>query len=816
VIVLRPRFWVALCVAAAGCGDNLPSEGPDAPAADARVADAPAVDAPSIDAITIDAPIDAPTIDAPAIDAPDIDAPAIDAPELDAPDIDAPTTMIDAAEIDAGVIDASPVDAPGPLCGNGVVEGAEHCDLGLGNSDAPGSLCTTMCTGLWTFVSLPDFLGYDIGDLSALTGAVNSTNAFHDQAIDAVLDAVAAEQPDFVLVAGNLVGGNWYSDLDGVGVFGPVGSIAEKEAAIGRAGDVYYPQWLARFAARGIPVHAAVGENDLGRAPWPPTFDKAQLVDELKSVWGEHLTRLPGGLPRYADRPVGTPYEGTAYAFRHKNMLVVSADVFRFEAGADLGAQGSVAIDVGADQLAWMNQVFTAAAADPAIEYLVVQGNVPVIKPVRFQASGNLGLEGGATSPFWQALAAAGVDLYLSGNVHAMSAKRADGVEQVSAGGLLGSPQARHLSYLVGRVYPDRMELELKWVDVTYNAANTTLLWQTGMERPRAEYALDASGFSSAGTMVIDHAGTTPAVRDRTGFFLPFSERPPEGLMVHLPFDGAQNGRTANLGFSAAVNRGTLSGGTFAAGKLGDGLTLASNDRVLAGAPPLSGTWARTVAVWVRPVTPANNLQTVLTFGSNSTGQKWDVDIDFVNGGVLELGVAGGRTSGVGTPSLADGAWHHVAMVLPQGADSLDEVKMYVDGAPVTPMTAPTTVINTAPELPDLAGNSRQLIFGHAANGVGVQPYVGQLDDAAIWSRGLTAVEIRAVVSLANTAGLAYHAGQADALLAAFAAHTGVAINGRTWTYRASGLTGAEGVVTAPTPGTFELNLGGGAGFVSP
>jgi hypothetical protein len=125
-------------------------------------------------------------------------------------------------------------------------------------------------------------------------------------------------------------------------------------------------------------------------------------------------------------------------------------------------------------------------------------------------------------------------------------------------------------------------------------------------------------------------------------------------------------------------------------------------------------------------------------------------------------------------------------------------------------------VINTAPELPDLAGSNRQLIFGHAANSAGFQQYTGQLDDAAIWSRGLTAAEIRAVVSLADTAGLAYHAGQADALLAAFTAHADVAIAGRTWMYRASGLTGAEGVVTAPTPGTFELNLGGGAGFVSP
>lgn len=704
-----------------------------------------------------------------------------------------------------------------PTCGDGIVDAAsgEHCDIGGDNSDAPGSPCSTTCKGVWKFVSMPNLLSYDFGDVSTLNATVNSTNTYHEAAIDVVLDSITAEDPDFVLVAGDLVGGNWHADADSVGVFGPVSTLAEKEAAVSLAADTYYPQWLQRFAQRGIPVHATLGDQELGGAPWPASFERSQLVDNYKSAWAKHLTKSSSGEPRYTDRPVGTDFEDTAYAFRHKNMLVLSADVFRFQDGTDIGPQGTVAVDISADQLAWMNDVFTAAAADPTIEYIVVQGHVPVIKPVRFEAT-NLGLEGGSTSPFWQALAAAGVDLYLSGEVQAMSTTGASGVEQVCHGGALGSPAARTVSYLVGTVYPDRIELELKWIDVSYNAANNAELWQTGVSRPRAELSLDTTGFTTAGTMVIDHSGTTPVVRDRTGYFLRFGEQPAPGLIVHLPLDAAENDRTANLGFSTVVNRGTLTGGTFAAGKLGNALTLASGNRVVAGPPPVKSSWSRTVSAWVKPASTTATISTVLTLGRNANGAKFDVDIDFASGGVVELGIGGARTNGAGSTSVTDGAWHHITMVLPDGGDSLDDVQIYVDGAPISSTVTAANAINTAGEAADQHGTQPQLLIGQSANANALQPYLGELDDVAIWSRGLSAAEVGAVFSLANTAALAYDAGQVDTLLTAFAAQRDVTIGGRTWSYRASGLTGAAGAVVEPSAGSFELNLGGGAGFASP
>lgn len=701
-----------------------------------------------------------------------------------------------------------------PTCGDGVVDSSEQCDLGAGNNNDPGSQCLTTCRGLWRFVSMPDLLSYDIGDVSTLTAMVNSTNVFHEQAIDIVLDAVAAENPDFVLVAGDLVGGNWHSDADNFQVFGPVASIPDKEASVALAGDTYYPQWLARFATRGIPVHAALGDQDLGGAPWPTTFDRSQLVDDFKSVFAEHMTKHPDGTHRYTDRPVGTPYEDTAYAFKHKNMLVLTVDPFHHEPGMDLGDQGTVALDITADQMTWINQVFTAAAADPEIEYLVVQGHVPVIKPVRFQASARLGLDGGATSAFWQALASAGVDLYLSGDAHAMTAKMLDGVEQISHGGPMGTPGLTTVNYLVGSVYPDRMELVLKQIDISYNPANTNRLWQTGStNRPLEELALDTTtGFSTAGTMVIDHSGATPVHRDRTGYFLEFLEQPAPALLVHLPLDAESNGKTPNVGLSSLHNRGVVTGGTFAAGKLGNALSIAAGERVVAGSTPLSSNWPRTVSLWVKHAAGGTGLNTMMTFGRNmGNGSKWDMDIDLDNGGVVELGVAGGRTNAAGTTSVTDGNWHHVAMVLPQGATRLNQIAVYVDGARITE-GAGTQAIATSAELADQATSESLLILGHAANSLGFQQFTGSLDDVAIWSRALDAASVTAIASLA---GIGYDAGKVDRLLTAFAAQSDITIDGVTWSYQASGLTGADGVlVTPPSGNQYELNLGGGAGLV--
>lgn len=653
----------------------------------------------------------------------------------------------------------------------------------------------------WTFVSFPDFLNADVGDVSALTTAVNSTNSAHEAAINAVLDALVAEHPDFVMVAGDLVNGHWYSDASNVQVFGPVGTLAEKTAAVTMASDLYYAQWKQRFTDRGLPVYAALGDHDVGDNNWPAGQDKALLVPTYKQQWAKYFTLDTEGNPQFAIRPMGTAFENTAYAVRHKNVLVVTVDVFRQDdPNVTIDSKtGSVRNDVVGDQLAWLDSVLLSASTDPQIDHVIVQGHVPVLLPVRQMNSSGLTMAGSGDSEFWQSLSRNKVDLYFAGEVHDMSTASSAGVEQVVHGGIMG--YAPRVSYLVGRVYPDRIELELKSAELVYPAEDVSRLWQAGSNRPRAQYAISPDGFTSAGTLVLDKSGDSTQYLNRTGYFIPIGGTG-VGMAVHLPFDETSGNTSANHGTTGAANNGTIENATFVAGKIGNALSFDNVDRVVAGTPPATGAQTRTTSMWVRAA-PSSAIRTVFSFGNNAGGGKWDVDIDAT--GLFEIGIGQGRTDATGSTSVADNTWHHLVTVLPQGANALPGVRMYVDGNPIT-FTAPATMIDTK------TGN---IILGQSVNAQATQQFAGSVDDFAIWAEELDAAQVRALYSFGNEATLNYDASEVQAVFDSFDAKQDVMISGRLWRYQASGLTGTPGDVVV-TGSSYAVNLGGGAGFVSP
>jgi PKD repeat protein len=382
--------------------------------------------------------------------------------------------------------------------------------------------------GPWKFVSIPDHLNADIGDVSGLAtwdGGSNSTNTWHENAIDFVLDAVAAEDPDFVLVAGDLVNGHWDRDVDGREIFGPVDTRANRALAINNAADVYYSAWKDRFAARGLVWHAAVGDHEIGDNNWSAGSNKSHLVPVWKTAFARHFTLDAQGDNIYDERPVGTPYEDTAYAFVRKNMLVVTVDVwYQEDPNVRIAGTGSVTSAVNGGQLTWLENVLTDAKSNYTIDHIIVQGHTPVLAPVRSQSSSVLTMPGHENTQFWQTMVDHEVDLYLAGEVHHMTASNWEGVEQVAHGGIMG--YAPNMNYLVVTVYEDKMELELKWIDMTYYT-NTTL-WQAGSNRPREAYTVDeGTGFRTAGTLTIDKSLGTTEYKNRTGFFEWYGTFPP-------------------------------------------------------------------------------------------------------------------------------------------------------------------------------------------------------------------------------------------------------------------------------------------------
>jgi len=325
----------------------------------------------------------------------------------------------------------------------------------------------------WRFVSIPDFVNVDL----------SYPQPGWEETLDYVLKAIKAENPQFVLVAGDLVMGRW-----------PDKESIEKYAAI------YYPAWVKRMQDHGLEFYAGIGDHEIGDNPWPD--EKAALVPYFKRQFQKYL-KMP------LDGPLRM--KGTAFWFIHEDALFISVDVF--EKGA--GPQGGIVCKVTGPQLEWLEQVI---AENPGVRHVIVMGHTPIIGPVAKERSSGLILEGGEESPLWQALKKRGVSLYLCGEVHAITCRQAGGVLQIAHGGLFG--YNLKVNYLVATVFADRIELQLKELSIVNEGER---LWQEGNNRPYERVSIvddvKQKGFVTVGTATLKTESGSRVLTDATGCF---------------------------------------------------------------------------------------------------------------------------------------------------------------------------------------------------------------------------------------------------------------------------------------------------------
>jgi hypothetical protein len=245
---------------------------------------------------------------------------------------------------------------------------------------------------LYTFVSMPDFLNTDVGDLRQLdtwrTGFGNSTNDKYRRSLRLMLDDIAAQNPDGVFVAGDLVEGHWGADVEATRFFGPTRTTEQRLQQIRNAGHFYYREWAERFAGRGLTVYPTIGDHEIGDNPWTGTACYGAGCDFKRSAFGvfkQTWADVFGDIPGSVSRPVGTAFESTAYAVHlTPDVLLVTVDVFA-RSGGDVHAQ------LTSGQLDWLNHVLDTTTAST----VMVQGHVPVMWPVRARHSSKLYYEGG-------------------------------------------------------------------------------------------------------------------------------------------------------------------------------------------------------------------------------------------------------------------------------------------------------------------------------------------------------------------------------------------------------------------------------------
>lgn len=370
---------------------------------------------------------------------------------------------------------------PGPLRADAEARGrAPSVVSGDGGFDASARrLPERGAAPSYTIVSTPDFLNADVGDVSTLPtwdGVSNSVNDDYDASLEVVLDQLAAERPDAVLVAGDLVEGHWGVDVDDTGIFGPVATATQARAAVRRAAGFYFDAWQDRFAAHGLPrPHVAVGDHEIGDNPWRAGGVKRRALPDFKSAFAREL--IGDRYPR-SRRPLGTRFADTSYwTALGPDVMLVSVDVFAPRRNGP-GSEGAMSQDLSGAHLRWFER--TLAYGRQHFRWVVVQGHVPAQGPVRRTGSSGLTLDGGSRSRMWRAMDAAGVDLYLAGEVHQVTAIARPGQPvQLTHGGLFAFGGT---TYVRIDVFDDRLELSSYGFDAVVDTRGPRL-WQTGDKR---------------------------------------------------------------------------------------------------------------------------------------------------------------------------------------------------------------------------------------------------------------------------------------------------------------------------------------------
>ena len=328
----------------------------------------------------------------------------------------------------------------------------------------------------WSFVSIPDFLNFDI----------EYPQEGWEDALGFIMDSMKKENPAFVMVAGDLVMGHW----------------GTQKEEINKWADKYYPGWIQRFKDHGLKVYAALGDHEIRDNPWRGA--QADAVPFYKDAFRRHL-KMPLNGPDHM--------KGTAFYWLYKNALFISVDVF--EKGKS--RQGEIAAGVTGKQLVWFEQVLSEHRDQ--VDHIIVMGHTPILRPVRTFSSSGMLTEKGRDSEFWRVMVKYDVDLYLCGEVHAVTCTQRDGIQQIAHGGLIG--RTTKPNYLKVSVVEDRLDLNIKEIDLINGKGR---LWQRDKSKgPWNTITITSErkkkGFTSIGSVSIAKSSDQKKFLSITGFF---------------------------------------------------------------------------------------------------------------------------------------------------------------------------------------------------------------------------------------------------------------------------------------------------------
>ncbi|MEA2067787.1 MAG: LamG domain-containing protein [Verrucomicrobiota bacterium] len=548
---------------------------------------------------------------------------------------------------------------------------------------------------------------------------------------------------DFILIPGDTNGGHW----DRKEFIKRVFPGFTPEEAVLTAGKLCYDGLQEPFRDGGYPLMlVAVGDHEVGDNPWPVNSSVARCQPQFREAFANSFNKTPDGKFKYTRkigaapaRPVGTAFEGTSYAYQHKNMLIVTVDVFYQESSKKkISDEGTVMGAVNGDHLKWLDFVLGEAHKDASIKHIIVQAHLPVLYPVRKVNSSGMLMTGNEDCDFWKTLRKHEVDIYFAGEVHANTVTKdpeSDLVQIVSRGNFFNN-------VLVGEVTDDRLEFTIYDEEGGRRLANPDKDYI-----PFGRFVLDKSGaekkFTAEGRL---------AFLDRTTRLLHFTfdeALPLGGVNIVGNKKKPKRGKGHDAAF---LNHGSF-GEQYSATAKTQGLVAGRNGGKSVKLGESSSVWVQSMgplhsghaismSAWIKTTEEGNRL--VINTASIWRGESPNanfMNLNLNNGMPEVMFTSKIALTAVDGTKLNDGEWHHIAVVMPKDDCMFSELKLYADGQPLA-----TRLKGKNRKF--FAVNSMQLSIGSLANSskayddLPVEPFVGEIDEVSLWTRPLTDEEV--------------------------------------------------------------------------
>lgn len=217
-------------------------------------------------------------------------------------------------------------------------------------------------------------------------------------------------------------------------------------------------------------------------------------------------------------------------------------------------------------------------------------------------------------------------------------------------------------------------------------------------------------------------------------------------LVVYLKGDGNLSPSGGTAVAATAVTGNSLTAGTarYTAGKFGQALSFLNNGSTTTGPSDWAASLGNLESVysgdfslsfWVRTATTVNGALMGNKNWVSGANVGWVTSTFSSQNKNFNWNAPSGTRRDVGVPGYIDGTWHHVAITVDRTAN---RVICYCDGAPIS-----TAMNNISPSGTGSFNAGYDTLIGSSGNGK--VSGTGDLDDIALWSRALSAFEIKTI-----------------------------------------------------------------------